>query len=173
MNPPPPLPVVAPDALAQPGVEQRTQPDRRQAPTSPWWAFPPAGRRMRNRRAGEHQRPYFVDRFSPIMLTFVLMLLIASMIDAILTIHLLRAGGDELNPLMDRLLDYGVLPFLLGKYILTVSGLPLLLIFKNYYLFGTRVRVAYLIPAAVAMYVVLIVYQLVLMQKYAGFTYSG
>ena len=44
-------------------------------------------------------------------------------------------------------------------------GLPLLLIFKNYYLFGTRFRVGYLIPLIVVMYLVLIGYQLVLMHQ--------
>ena len=53
---------------------------------------------------------------------------------------------------MNRLLEHGVLPFLLGKYLLTVIGLPVLLIFKNYYLFGTRVRVGYLIPLLVVLY---------------------
>jgi hypothetical protein len=147
------------------GVDQRTQPDQRQEPTRPWWAFPPAGRRLRNRRAVEHCRPYFVDRFSTTVLVFVLMLLIASITDAVLTIQLIQAGGSEINPLMARLLDHGVLPFLLGKYLLTVIGLPLLLVFKNFYLFGTRIRVGYLIPMIVALYALLIGYQLVLMHQ--------
>ena len=150
-------------------VEKRTQSDRRETPTSPWGAFPPAGQRVRNRRAGEHRQPYFVDRFSPAMLAIVLTLVLASIVDAILTIHLIDAGGDEINPLMDRLLDHGILAFVFGKYVLTVAGLPLLLILKNHYMFGTRLRVGHLIPAAVAMYSVLIGYQLVLMQKCGGF----
>ena len=77
---------------------------------------------------------------------------------------LVQSGGSELNPLMNRLLDHGVLPFLLGKYLLTVIGLPVLLIFKNHYLFGARIRVGYLIPFLVALYAVLIGYQLLLMQ---------
>ena len=148
-----------------PGVEQRTRPDQRQEPTSLWGAFPPAGRRVRNRRAAEHCRPYFVDRFSTALLVFVLMLLIASIIDAILTIQLIGAGGSEVNPLMARLLDHGVLSFLAGKYLLTVVGLPVLLVFKNFYLFGTRIRVGYLIPMIVALYVLLIGYQLLLMHQ--------
>jgi hypothetical protein len=148
--------------------ETRSQPDRRRQPTSPWGAFPPAGRRMRNRRADERCRPYFVDRFSTAVLAFILMLLIASLLDAILTIRLIDAGGGEVNPLMNHLLRHGVLPFLLGKYLLTVVGLPVLLIFKNYYLFGTRVRVGYMIPVFVALYAVLLAYQLVLMCRCPG-----
>ncbi len=123
---------------------------------------------MANRRAGEHRRRYFVDRFSPAMFTFVLMLLMASIVDAILTIQLIEAGATEINPLMDRLLDHGILAFVLGKYALTVAGLPLLLILKNFYLFGTRFRVGYLIPAIVVLYAILIGYQLLLMHRYVG-----
>ena len=167
MNPPADAPADVFAGMAEPDIDQRTQSDRRKTPTSPWDAFPPAGRRMANRRASEHRRPYFVDRFSPAMFVFLLMLLITSLVDAILTIQLIEAGAKEINPLMDRLLERGVLPFLLGKYVLTVAGLPLLLIFKNHYLFGTRIRVGHLIPLIVALYLALIGYQLVLMQKYA------
>ncbi len=165
MNPPSEPPVEAPQPAA-PGVDMRTQPDRRQSPTSPWGCLPPAGRRTRQRRAEEHRRPYFVDRFPAVLLAFVLMLLLASILDALLTIRLIQAGGNEINPLMGRLLTLGVLPFLLGKYVLTAIGLPLLVVFKNYYLFGTRFRVGYLFPALLTMYVLLIGYQLVLMQQF-------
>ncbi len=117
---------------------------------------------MHSRRRREHRQPYFVNRFSLPTLTFVVMLVGASMVDAILTLYILATGGNEINPLMDHLLNRGILPFLLGKYLLTVAGLPLLLIFKNHYLFGTRLRVGYLIPVIVVLYLVLIGYQLAL-----------
>ena len=160
--------VAASEAPAESDIDQRTPSDRRQEPTGPWAAFPPAGQRMACRRASEHWRPYFVDRFSSAMFIVIMMLIIASIVDAILTIQLIEAGAKEINPLMDHLLDNGILVFLLVKYVLTVAGLPLLLIFQNHYLFGTRIRVGYLIPMAVVMYLVLIGYQLVLMHKYVG-----
>jgi hypothetical protein len=149
---------------AQTGDERRREPDRRGQPTSPWGAFSFAGQRRRNRRAGDRRRPHFVDRFSSATFILVLMLLAASIVDAVLTIHLLREGADEINPLMDHFLAHGVQRFLLIKYVLTAGGLPLLLIYQNHYLFGTRIRVGYLIPIAVAMYAVLIGYQLILIQ---------
>ncbi len=157
-------------AVSETSVQQndwnRTYPDRRKKPTSPWAAFWPTGRRMVNRRAEEHSRPYFVDRFSTITFIFILLLLLASIADAYLTIHLMNAGAQEINPLMDSLLSRSVHHFMLGKYLLTVAGLPLLLIFQNHYLFGTRLRVRHLIPVAVALYCILIGYQLTLVQKY-------
>jgi hypothetical protein len=168
MNPPTEVPVGPSDSAALAPIEKRSQSDRREQPTSAWAAFPPAGARMGNRRTEEHRRPYFVDRFTPTMLAFILMLLLATILDAILTLRLVEAGGDEINPLMDWLLDHGMLAFLLGKYVLTAIGLPLLLIFKNSYLCGTRIRIGYLIPATVALYAVLIGYQLLLMHWHVG-----
>lgn len=156
-----------PNPPAQPSDEKRNLPDRRRQPTSLWGAFPLAGKRMRNRRDEEHRLPYFVDRYTAMMLAVVLMLVLASIVDAILTIRLIEAGGSEINPLMGLLLSYGTFPFLLGKYALTVVGLPLLIIFKNHYLFGTRFRVGYLIPALVVLYAVLISYQLILIYNYS------
>jgi hypothetical protein len=150
------------------GGEHRTRSDRRKKPTSPWDAFRCGGRRMKNRRAEEHRQPYYVDRFSRGMLLCIVLLVAASLIDAAFTIRLLRAGGQEANPVMDRLLSHSVEAFVIGKYLLTVVGLPLLLIFKNHYLFGTALRVGHLIGVAVALYVVLIGYQIVLFHQYIG-----
>lgn len=160
------LPLEANASSGNGDMERRVQPDRREQPTGPWTAFPLAGRRMHSRRSEEHRRFYFVDRFSPSMLLFVLMLLIASMTDAVLTIQLIEVGAQEINPLMHRLLGSGVMVFLMGKYVLTAVGLPLLLIFKNHYLFGSPVRVGHLIPVIVALYAILIGYQLCLMSKH-------
>jgi hypothetical protein len=144
-------------------AHQRKQEDRRAAPSGPWGALPPAGRRMRARRASERRRPYFVDRFSAGMFALVFLILLGSVADALLTIHLLANGAEEINPCMDRLLRQGIFPFLVTKYALTTIGLPLLLIFKNYYLFGTGVRVGHLLPAIVVLYLLLIGYQIVIM----------
>lgn len=100
------------------------------------------------------------------MFVMILLLLLACIADAVLTIQLLEAGAHEINPLMDGLLIHGHQPFLLCKYALTVAGLPFLLIYKNHYLFGTRFRVGYLIPLFVLLYAILIGYQLVLFHHY-------
>lgn len=148
---------------------ERRRADRRQRPTSPWAAFWPWGHRMRNRRADDERRPYFVDRFSSSLFVIVVMLLLATLLDGFLTLRLLEAGANEINPVMDWLLDYGALPFVVGKYLLTVVGLPLLLVFKNHRLFGTPLRVGHLIPVVVGLYLVLLGYQLALMHENALF----
>jgi hypothetical protein len=139
--------------------EQRREPDRRKEPTPAWGAFPPAGLRLRARRAEEHCRPYFVDRFPATLFILIIAMLVLCVVDAVLTLYLLQRGGEEFNPLMGCLLDRGMRSFLIGKYVLTAVGLPPLLIFKNHYLFGTRLRVGHLLPIIVVLYLILIAYQ--------------
>lgn len=103
---------------------------------------------------------YYCDRFSVMMLALVVTLLAASITDAAFTVRLVANGCTEVNPLMGHLLDRGVLPFFIVKYLLTAVGLPVLLIFKNHYLFGTRFRVGHAIPVLVGLYLILIGYQL-------------
>ncbi len=159
------LPEIAAESAPAADCDQRTCPDRRREPTGPWSALPPAGRRQRNRRADEHRQPYFVDRFSASLLLLILLLVAASLTDALLTWHLLDQGFQEINPVMKPLISRGIEPFLSVKILMTVVGLPLLLIFKNFYLFGTQVRVGHLIPAVVALYALLIGYQMVLIRQ--------
>ena len=152
----------------QSDTDRRNQSDRRDEPTSPWAALPPAGQRMKNRRAEEHRRPYYTDRFSPAIFAGVLLLIVATLVDAGLTVFVLYGGGAEVNPLMGLLLNHGIEAFVIGKYLLTVVGLPVLLIFRNHYLFGTRLRVGHLIPASLVLYAVLIGYQIILIDHRMG-----
>ncbi|MBI3466228.1 MAG: hypothetical protein HY000_24705 [Planctomycetes bacterium] len=148
--------------------DKRTQCDRREAPTGLWAAFTSDGQRTLQRRLSEHCRQYFVDRFSVLTLVFVVLLLAFSILDAVITIDLLDDGYHEVNPLLRRLLNKGLLPFLLGKYGLTAIGLPFLLVFHKHFLFGTRFRVGYLIPVFVGAYALLLSYQLGLLHASAS-----
>jgi membrane protein implicated in regulation of membrane protease activity len=79
--------------------------------------------------------------------------------DGVLTIELLDTNSEEMNPIMAHLLLQGYQAFLLGKYILTAAGLPFIVVYKNYPMFGTRFRIGFLLPIFVGLYVVLIFYQ--------------
>lgn len=150
-------------------VDRRCQLDRREKPTSAWAAFWPGGQRIKGRRAEDRRQAYFVDRFTSAMFVGIVLLIAASLVDAVLTLYIIReGGGEEANPLMSLLLDRGMVAFVVGKYLMTVLGLPLLLIFKNHRLFIERLRVGHLIPVAVALYIVLIAYQIVGINRHMG-----
>lgn len=111
------------------------------------------------RRQGERRGAYFLDRFDALTLGIIVGLLGLTLVDGVLTIELLDTNSEELNPLMRHLLDRGYGAFFLGKYLLTASGLPLLLVYKNYPMFGTRFRVGYLLPLFLSLYLILTAYQ--------------
>jgi len=141
---------------------ERRQTDRRVRPTSPLDAFRRGGRRASPRRGEESRGAFFVDRFDTITFAMVLTLLSLTILDGFLTIELLEMNGEEANPLMGYLLNRGPLAFLLGKYVLTAIGLPFIVVYKHYPLFGTRFRAGFLLPVFIGMYLVLISYQWIL-----------
>lgn len=98
------------------------------------------------------------------MLVSVSLLLLACLLHRAMTLHLLAAGASEINPLMRVLVQGGPFSFIVGKYVLTAIGLPVLLIFKNHYILGGRLRVDYLIPIFVVAYTILLAYQAYLLR---------
>jgi hypothetical protein len=139
------------------GQPERT--DRRKRPTSPLDALRVRGRRKSPRRNADRSGNYFVDRFDAATLAMIVGLLVLTITDGVLTIELLDRNSEEINPLMAHLLVRGHHTFLAGKYILTAAGLPFLVVFKNYRLFGTRFRIGYLFPAFLGLYLLLLSYQ--------------
>jgi hypothetical protein len=138
---------------------RRVPTDRRVQPTSPLDALRLRGRRLWPRRERERRGAYFVDRFDALTLAVIVTLLMLTIADGILTIELLDTNSEEMNPIMAHLLLQGHQVFLIGKYILTAAGLPFIVVYKNYPMFGTRFRIGFVLPIFVGLYVVLIFYQ--------------
>jgi Domain of unknown function (DUF5658) len=143
----------------EPKEGRRQQSDRRAQPTSPLDSLRLRGRRVGPRRRAERCGRYFVDRFDALTLALIVALLALTILDGILTIELLDTNSEEINPFMAHLLGKGHQIFLLGKYVLTAAGLPLIVVYKNHTMFGSRFRVGFLIPIFVGLYLVLISYQ--------------
>jgi hypothetical protein len=114
---------------------------------------------MAHRRLSDRDKPYYVDRFENHMLIWIVLLLVLTIIDGVITLVLIDGQFEEANPAMRLLVRHGAAPFLIGKYVLTAWGLPILLVFKNYSIFHKRIRVGALIPTFVGLYILLIAYQ--------------
>jgi hypothetical protein len=143
---------------------QRDRTDRRKRPTSPLDALRWVGRRKAPRREADRDGDYFVDRFDAATLAMIVGLLGLTLADGVLTIELLDRNSEEIDPLMAELLGRGHHAFLCGKYVLTAAGLPFLVVFKNYRLFGSRIRTGYLFPAFIGLYLLLLSYQWTLLE---------
>jgi hypothetical protein len=142
-----------------PALCRRSPSDRRRRPSGPWDVFR-HGRRRRQRRADEHRRPYYVDRFTRRAALSALLLMAFSLCDAVVTLYLLDAGCVEINPVMGFLLDRGAGTFLVGKLALTAACCPVFLVWQHHYLFGSTLRVSHVPPILIGIYGILAAYQL-------------
>lgn len=150
----------------QPDDEPRTPRvgDRRRRPTRPWDAFLRPSRRRRHRRVEDHGPFAFIDRYDESLGLLILMLLVLTLTDGILTMILIDICCEEANPVMAVLIERGPMAFILGKYLMTAVCLPVLLVFQHHRMFGTRFRVRHLFPAFVALYLLLLGYQIHLLR---------
>ncbi|HIP52923.1 MAG TPA: hypothetical protein EYH03_02795 [Chromatiales bacterium] len=117
-------------------------------------------RRRHARRDTDHLTAP-MDWYSPRLFALALGIILFSVLDAVLTLHLLSNGASEANPVMAFFLQHGVWSFVSAKMALTAVPLLLLTALSNYALFN-RIRIATLFPLLLLSYHVLIVYEAVL-----------
>ena len=89
------------------------------------------GNRRIIRRQGDKDRIFFVDHYSPWFLFAILTVVFLSIADGLLTLRLLKLGVSETNPVMAYFLKDGPLAFIVVKYVITCSGLLIILVFRN------------------------------------------
>jgi len=104
------------------------------------------------RRAADRQGIQFVDEYSPELMGLIILLLILSIIDGFMTLHLLDHGAYELNPIMSFCLGLGPWFFLAGKFLLTCFGVICLLVPGNSCVFGNRIQAGDIFPAMLFLY---------------------
>lgn len=123
-----------------PQGERRSGTDRRAGGCrllSRYWL---AGKRGEPRRKEDRERSYRVDRHHPRVLVPVALILLLSLLDAVLTLHLIGQGAAEINPLLNYFLTRGHLPFLIVKYGLTASAILIVVYNAKVFLFRSRIR---------------------------------
>ena len=125
---------VRPDSCGQPDHDRRCGKDRRQKNRTEFRYFLINGRRESARREEDKTRIFFFDRYNQRIFTAITAILMLSIFDALLTLILIERGSSELNPVMAFFLEYGPLPFIIAKYLLTSFGVVVLLIFKNVFI---------------------------------------
>ena len=145
--------------------ERRSGKDRRTRPTSPFSWASLRGSRRNSRRAEDQEKHRFVDVYSPAFLLVIVVILSLSILDALFTLELIGRGAQELNPVMAFFLQFGHLPFLLSKYLLTASGLMALLILKNCTVWGGKISAKVVLLTIPFLYMILIGYEVLLLLR--------
>ena len=138
-------------------TERREQSDRRKFPTRPFSKFIFKGYRRHARREDEDHN-YYVDRYDAKYLALVLSILVLCVFDAYFTLKIIHYGGKELNPLMIKFLDKFPELSLLVKYLVTAISLVILLIHKNFILFG-KVKAYFFLYMIFFLYFILVFYE--------------
>ena len=123
-----------------------------------WRHFIFGGRRAHLRREQDRRGFNLVDRYQSRLMLLIVLLMCLSVADGFLTLHLLDNGMYEVNPIMDYLVGLGPGVFLAGKFLFTSFGVTCLVVVSNSYMFGFRVRVKSLLPAVIALYAVVILW---------------
>ncbi len=145
-----------------PFPDRRSGRDRRARPTSPFTRESLLGARRAFRRKDDARKHFFVDWYDPYLLAALLGTLVLSTGDAFLTLKLVTENFQELNPVMDFFLKLGPVTFMLAKWALTTFGLVTLLILKNHYLPGSRVKTSACLLVLPLFYLVLVTYELMM-----------
>jgi hypothetical protein len=96
------------------------------------------GRRRMLRRKTDRRRFFLFDYYSPKLFYAIVLVLMLSVVDALLTLWLVSEGAQELNPVMAYFLTYGPNIFLLSKYLMTAASV-VIVVLLNYITFQ-RVR---------------------------------
>lgn len=104
------------------------------------------------RRTEDKHGLKYVDEYSPTLMGLIILLLILSMVDGLMTLHLLDNDVLELNPIVSFFLDLGPWFFLTAKFLFTCFGAICLLVVSNSYAFGGRIHVRDVFPAMISLY---------------------
>jgi hypothetical protein len=138
-------------------MERREQRDRRKYPTRPFSKYIFKGKRRQARRQMEDFN-YYVDRYDAKYLALVLSIVVLCVFDAYFTLKIIHFGGRELNPLMIKFLDRFPEMSLVMKYLITVISLVILLVHKNFIIFG-KVKAYFFLYIIFSLYFFLVLYE--------------
>jgi hypothetical protein len=141
-------------ALSTEGKRQKIQ-DRRRRPTPFLSRYTFWGRRRGSRRGSDAQANYYVDRVSGKYWLVVWAVIALSVSDSLFTLHHLKFGFKEINPILNQFL-FSNTSFLVAKYVLTAIGIVALVLHKHF----TYIRPV--IALVITLYLALNVYQLYL-----------
>ena len=121
-----------------------------------------AGRRSRARREEDLHGTFYFDRYSSRIFAAIVLILLLSVLDALLTLYLLNNGSTELNPVMSYFLQYGPFVFMGAKYFLTCMGVVILLLFRNTLRKRSEIHVRHIFSYIIGVFATVIVWELCL-----------
>jgi hypothetical protein len=124
-----------------------------------------SGNRELARRSNDRNRIVYFDRYSLSSLWFIITILILSVLDAFLTVILIRSGAVELNPVMAYYLNIGPQTFMIVKYALTSLSVFILLVYGSVALRGGLIKIRSFFPLIITAFASVVVWEIYLIVK--------
>ena len=124
-----------------------------------------SGHRELARRRNDRNGIVYFDRYSSASLWFIITILVLSIIDAILTLILIRNGAVELNPVMAYYLNISPQIFMFVKYALTSLSVFILLIYGSVVLRGGLIQIRSVFPLIITVFASVVVWEIYLIIK--------
>lgn len=90
------------------------------------------GRRKGNRRTSDPQKNYFVDKATGANLVALILVCLLILIDTVSTLHIIRMGGGEANPIMRWMLELSPLWFAFVKVLTALAAFAVLTVHCKY-----------------------------------------
>jgi hypothetical protein len=137
--------------------ERRSGRERRTTTFAAYWHGARNPRRRAGRRATDHRA--VIDWHSPALLIPVFSILCLCVLDAILTVLLMKHGAYEANPVMALFLPHDLMGFALVKLALTGGGLCVLVACSRMRLFR-KIRGEVFVYGVLGVYMWLVAYEL-------------
>lgn len=147
------------------GPERRSGRDRRGILRTSLRSLLWGGRREVIRRREDRQRRVYVDRYQQSQFAVIVLILLLSVTDAILTLLLISHGAVEINPVMAFYLGLGPYPFLFVKYALTSAGLVVLVVFQRRFLRSLRMNAGAFLYVVLAAFLGVVSWQIYLIHR--------
>jgi len=141
--------------------ERRECDERRKLTLGTFFRGSMTPRRRGDRRSGDS---YHIDWHEPDLLFLSVTILLLSVVDALLTLTLLRHGGREVNPFLDYVLTNHATLFAVTKMLLTGGGVLVLVAMARARLFRI-VRAKTILHWFTLAYVALIGYEMWLLSR--------
>ena len=134
--------------------DRRNLSDRRKKPTPGLSRYTFFGRRHTIRRQEDRLKGGYVDRYSPALFFFLVLLLGLNILDALLTMMILDLKGSEANPIVRSVMALHGERFWIWKFGLVATCLVLLCLHSKFR------RVREIIIGLSAVYLMVILYQI-------------
>lgn len=146
-------------------MEQRSNQDRRQNHIRFYKLLLFKGKRRTFQRTEDCKRIAVLDHYHPTLLTYVLIVLGLSLLDAALTLALLDKGAVELNPVMRYFINLGPGTFVMVKYGLTALALMIMVVLNAIISVRYRIISSLMFPFCILVFGSVIIWELYLLAK--------